>query len=121
MADLRNGYLEPYEASFLDRRDQQCFTTNEHKLSEQEYHNGYSMFPSPTDKSHRTYITPALRHTLGPLFTSRNAVSGLEVGPGPRTILASLQDDMRRKISRYTIFEPDERFAALLEKDLAAH
>lgn len=88
-------------------------------LSDQKYADGFGNFiESPNDQIQGAFITPTLTSVLAPLFDSRLAISVLEIGPGPKSILASLPWDMRRKIKRYTGFEPNNVFAELLEDQL---
>lgn len=93
--------------------------SSDSKLSDTDYVNGFELFTSPpNNKVYEEFIVPTLRETLIPLFDSRNAVSVLEIGPGPRTVLASLPEAMRHKINRYTAFEPNVIFATNLENCL---
>ncbi|KAH5170517.1 hypothetical protein HBH77_230290 [Parastagonospora nodorum] len=88
-------------------------------LSDDQYAGGFSNFnEAPNDRMYRAFITPTLTSILGPLFDSRLAISVLEIGPGPKTILASLPEGMKRKIKRYKAFEPNEVFAKRLDDQL---
>jgi hypothetical protein len=64
---------------------------------------------------YRVFITTTHTSVLGPSFDSHLAISVREIGPGPKTILASLSDGMKREIKRYMAFEPNEGFAERLD------
>ncbi|OAK96956.1 hypothetical protein IQ06DRAFT_296891 [Phaeosphaeriaceae sp. SRC1lsM3a] len=94
--------------------------TSNNKLTEVDYEDGFSLLASPpNNKIYDDFISPKLQETLTPLFASRNKLSVLEIGPGPRTILALLPENIRRKVGRYTACEPNALFAATFERSLA--
>src|SRR5437016_11315214 len=55
-----------------------------------------------------------------PLFNSRIHISALEIGPGPKSLLGYLPGRLRRKVRRYTAFEPNGLFATRLEEWLCS-
>jgi hypothetical protein len=56
--------------------------------------------------TYQDFIIPQLSKLLAPLFNSRIHISILDIGPGPRILLGCLPDRLRRKVKRYTAFEP---------------
>lgn len=84
------------------------FVSPDEKLADVDYDNSFALFTSPpNNKVYEDCIIPTMRETLAPLFDSRNAVSILEIEPGPKTVLASLLGNMQSKINRCTAFEPN--------------
>jgi hypothetical protein len=55
---------------------------------------------------------------LSPLLSKFKTVSVLEIGPGPKSILAEVPSFLRRRIRRYAAYEPNEVFANSLEEQL---
>lgn len=90
-------------------------------LSDSDYAEGFALFTSPPNGNvYNEFTTSTLCDILTPLFDSCKAVSVLEIGPGPKTTLASFLDGIRLKVRRYTAFEPTALFASILEADLLA-
>ncbi|KAK3695702.1 phosphoribosyl transferase domain protein [Podospora appendiculata] len=87
-------------------------------LSEAEYSAGFEILVNGSDE-YRDFIAPQLTQVLSPLFNSRNQISVLEIGPGPATVLRYLPAHMRRKISRYAAYEPNNSYATALEEHLS--
>lgn len=56
-------------------------------------------------------VIPHLLEQLTPIFNSRDRISVLEIGPGPKSILANLPSYMRCQVGKYTAFEPNHIFA----------
>jgi adenine phosphoribosyltransferase len=54
------------------------------------------------------------------LLKTRSSVSILEVGPGPKSVLARLPGYLRRRIGKYTAFEHNQLFASKLEESLGS-
>ncbi|KAK1484154.1 hypothetical protein CTAM01_13067 [Colletotrichum tamarilloi] len=80
---------------------------------------GFSFFePSSRCTAYRDFILPQLCQLLTPITRPRLGISVLEIGPGPRSVLEDLPHDMKRKIKRYTAFEPNSLFASRLEAGL---
>jgi adenine phosphoribosyltransferase/phosphomevalonate kinase len=67
-------------------------------------------------KTYREFIIPHLTHLLAPFLKSDASISVLEVGPGPKSVLGYLPRVLRKKIRKYTAFEPNEIFAARLQE-----
>lgn len=87
-------------------------------LSDAQYCAGFKILRDLEWATYRDFIIPQLSLLLAPLFNSRTHASVLEIGPGPRSVLAYLPSYLRRKVSRYTAFEPNDLFAARLEESL---
>lgn len=88
-------------------------------LSEVQYRDGFNAFIQGKGWTiYEDFIIPQLSELLTPLFNSCARVSVLEIGPGPKSVLEHLPCSLRRRISRYSAFEPNSLFAAALEKRL---
>ncbi|PYH83047.1 phosphoribosyl transferase domain protein [Aspergillus uvarum CBS 121591] len=70
----------------------------------------------PESPIYQYLFTAHLTQLLNPLFDSRDHVSVLEIRPGPKSILHYFSPRLRRKVSRYTAIEPDDRSATRLEE-----
>lgn len=70
--------------------------------------------------TYRDFIIPQLSQLLAPLFNSRIDISALEIGPGPKSLVGYLPGRLRRKVRRYTAFEPNGLFATRLEEWLCS-
>ncbi|KAL2834805.1 hypothetical protein BJY01DRAFT_259391 [Aspergillus pseudoustus] len=104
-ATLRQAAREPLSPS----------STGQQPLSDNEYNAGFEVLWQGTwTSTYEEFIIPQLAMILEPLFTSRNEISILEIGPGPKSVLGFLPCRLRRKIRRYTAFEPNALFAARL-------
>lgn len=87
----------------------------EQPLSETQYSAGFNVLVQDSGwMTYQDFIIPQLSQLLAPLFDSRIHISALEIGPGPKSVLGYLPDRLRRKIKRYTAFEPNGLFAASL-------
>ncbi|KAF4467264.1 phosphoribosyl transferase domain [Fusarium albosuccineum] len=90
-------------------------------LSDTKYDAGFDVLLQGAGwLTYQDFIIPELSRLLVPLFTSRSQVSVLEIGPGPKSVLGHVADDLRRKITRYVAFEPNKLFAASLHKWLCS-
>ncbi|OMP84297.1 FAD-linked oxidoreductase [Diplodia seriata] len=90
-------------------------------LSDIQYSDGFDMLVQGYGwATYQDFIIPQLTQLLAPLFKSRDHISVLEIGPGPKSVLGYLPSHLRRKISRYTAFEPNGLFAARLEEWLCS-
>ncbi|KAF1998691.1 hypothetical protein P154DRAFT_602877 [Amniculicola lignicola CBS 123094] len=90
-------------------------------LSDTNYSNGFDIFVQEQNVvGYNDFIIPHLVQILTSLFESRTQISVLEIGPGPRSILGQLPAGLRRKVRKYTAFEPNKLFATKLE-DLSGH
>ncbi|BCS21110.1 uncharacterized protein APUU_21542S [Aspergillus puulaauensis] len=81
-------------------------------LSDALYSSAFDLLlQGPGWTSYRDLIIQQLSKLLGPVFDSREHVSVLEIGPGSQSILGHLSDPMRRKITKYAAYEPNELFS----------
>lgn len=88
-------------------------------LSEAQYSAGFGLLTQgPGWNAYEDFVVPQLSQLFSPLFDSRLQISILEIGPGPKTVLAYLPDSLRRKIKGYTALEPNGLFATALEERL---
>ncbi|KAK7977163.1 phosphoribosyl transferase domain protein [Apiospora saccharicola] len=89
--------------------------TSKKRLSDTQYGEGLEILVQGSGRrTYEEFIIPQLSTGLGLLFDRRTHVSVLEVGPGPKSVLGHLPLRMRRKIYRYTAFEPNRLFASQL-------
>ena len=86
-------------------------------LSDTQYSAGFDILLRGSGwMTYQDFDIPQLSQLLAPLFDSRVHVSALEIGPGPKSLLGYLPDGLRRKVRKYTAFEPNGLFAASLEE-----
>jgi len=91
------------------------------RLSDSQYKAGFDILMQDHGQTtYQDFIVPKLSQLLAPLFHSRPAISVLEVGPGPKSVLGYLPSDLRRKIKRYAAFEPNNLFASELQEWLCS-
>lgn len=89
-------------------------------LSDAQYSAGLSFFTTGSGwAAYQNFIIPQLSRLLAPLFKSRSRVSVLEIGPGPKSVLAYLPRHLRQKIKRYVAYEPNRLFATNLQEWLS--
>ncbi|KAL1639140.1 hypothetical protein SLS58_008227 [Diplodia intermedia] len=90
-------------------------------LSDIQYSDGFDLLVQGSGwATYQDFIIPQLSQLLAPLFHSRGHISVLEIGAGPKSVLGYLPSRLRRKIIRYTAFEPNGLFAARLEEWLCS-
>lgn len=90
-------------------------STPKQPLSDTEYSAGFDILLRGQGwKTYEDFIIPQLSHLLADLLKSRQRFSVLEIGPGPKSVLGYLPDRLRRRINRYTAYEPNVLFAARL-------
>lgn len=90
-------------------------------LSDTQYSAGFDiLMQGPGWATYQDFIIPQLSQLLAPLFNSHTQVSVLEIGPGPKSVLGYLPDHLRRKIGRYSAFEPNSSFAGSLREWLTS-
>ena len=86
-------------------------------LSDTQYSAGFDILVGGSGwMTYKEFIIPRLSQLLAPLFNSSIHISALEVGPGPKSILGYLPAPLRRKVRKYTAFEPNGLFAKRLEE-----
>lgn len=90
-------------------------------LSDKENIDGFNILvQGPGWATYEDFIIPCLSQLLATLSNTRDPLSVLEIGPGPKSVLAHLPAHLRRKISRYTAFESNGFFASKLEEWLCS-
>ncbi|KAF2871078.1 hypothetical protein BDV95DRAFT_494922 [Massariosphaeria phaeospora] len=91
--------------------------SSKQSLSVTQYSAGFDiLMQGPGWTTYKDFIIPQLSELLATLCTSRSHISVLEIGPGPKSVLGYLPTRLRRKIGKYTAFEPNGLFAAKLEE-----
>ena len=86
-------------------------------LSDTQYSVGFDILVRDSGwMTYQDFIIPQLSQLLTPLFNSRIHISALEIGPGPKSLLGYLPDRLRRKVRKYTAFEPNGLFTTRLEE-----
>ncbi|PON25121.1 hypothetical protein TGAM01_v206202 [Trichoderma gamsii] len=95
-------------------------SSREQPLSDAQYSTGLNFFTTGSGwAAYQKFIIPQLSKVLAPLFKSRSRVSVLEIGPGPKSVLAYLPRQLRQKIKRYVAHEPNRLFATNLQEWLS--
>lgn len=90
-------------------------------LSDIQYSAGFDILVRGSGwMTYQGFIIPQLSQLLAPLFNSRIHISALEIGPGPKSLLGYLPGRLRRKVRKYTAFEPNGLFATRLEEWLCS-
>ncbi|KAL9090901.1 MAG: hypothetical protein Q9165_005109 [Trypethelium subeluteriae] len=90
-------------------------------LSNTQYSAGFDILVQDLGwETYQDFIIPQLSQLLIPLFNSRIDISALEIGPGPKSVLGYLPDRLKRRIRKYTAFEPNDLFAAKLGESLCS-
>lgn len=86
-------------------------------LSDTQYSAGFDILVRGSGwMTYQDFIIPQLSQLLAPLFNSRIHISALEIGPGPQSLFGYLPGRLKRKIRKYTAFEPNGLFATRLEE-----
>ncbi|TVY30789.1 Adenine phosphoribosyltransferase [Lachnellula hyalina] len=90
-------------------------------LSDSQYSAGFDILVQGSGwLTYQDFIIPQLSEQLAPVFNSRIHVSVLEIGPGPKSVFEYLPHHLRRKVKRYTAYEPNGTFAIRLEEGLCS-
>ena len=96
-------------------------SSSKQPLSDTQYSTGFDILMQGSEwMTYRDFIIPQLSQLLAPLFNSRIYISALEIGPGPKSLLGHLPGHLRRKVRKYTAFEPNGLFATRLEEWLCS-
>ncbi|KAK5991819.1 hypothetical protein PT974_05205 [Cladobotryum mycophilum] len=96
-------------------------SSEQQPLSDTQYSAGFdTLVQGSAWETYQDFIIPQLSQLLTALLNSRIHISVLEIGPGPKSILGHLPDHLRRRITRYTAFEPNDLFATRLEEWLSS-
>lgn len=90
-------------------------------LSDTQYSTGFDILMRGSGwMRYQDFIIPQLSQLLAPLFDSRTHISALEIGPGPKSVLAYPPGHLRRKVRRYVAFVPNGLFAIRMEEWLCS-
>ncbi|KAF1970787.1 phosphoribosyl transferase domain protein [Bimuria novae-zelandiae CBS 107.79] len=90
-------------------------------LSDAQYSAGFGILGGGSGgRTYQDFIIPQLSQLLAPLFDSCGSISALEIGPGATSILGHLPNHLRRKVRRYTAFEPNSLFATRLGESFSS-
>ena len=101
----------------LRQKAQATPSPSKQPLSDTQYSAGFDILVQGSGwTTYQDFIIPQLSELLAPLFNSRIHISALEIGPGPRSVFGYLPSRLRRKIGKYTAFEPNGLFATRLEE-----
>ncbi|THV46731.1 hypothetical protein BGAL_0364g00050 [Botrytis galanthina] len=85
-------------------------------LSDSQYNSGFETLINGSEwSSYEGFIIPELSQQLKTLLDTRATLSVLEIGPGSKSVLGYVPLHLRRKIGRYTAFEPNLISATSLE------
>jgi adenine phosphoribosyltransferase/phosphomevalonate kinase len=98
----------------LRSRTSSVTTSSRQTLSDAQYSTGFDILVHGST-TYQHFIFPQLSRLLAPLLDSRDRISVLEIGPGPKSVLGGVPDYQKRKVQRYEAFEPNQLFAESLE------
>ncbi|KAJ4217474.1 hypothetical protein NW759_008780 [Fusarium solani] len=87
--------------------------TSTQPLSYSQYFRGLNILTRGS-AVYQDFIVPQLAR-LAPFVNSDSPISVLEIGPGPQSVLGYLPDDLRKRIGKYSAFEPNQLFVTQLE------
>lgn len=97
---------------------QKAASHQQQPLSEAQYNDGLETLARDAT-AYQDFIVPQLRQLLTSLADARSrSISVLEIGPGPKTVLASLPRHLRNRVELFEAFEPNTLFATKLEASL---
>jgi adenine phosphoribosyltransferase len=100
----------------LREKAESTASSTKRPLSDTQYSTGFDILVRGSGwTSYQDFIIPQLSQLLIPLFNSRISISILEIGPGPKSVLGYLPELLRRKVVKYTAYEPNGLFASRLE------
>ena len=86
-------------------------------LSHEQYNAGYDIVTNGKGRlAYSHFISPQLSKLLS--YPESRTTSVLEIGPGPRSVLAHIPYHTRQSIKKYAAFEPNDIFATFLESRL---
>src|SRR5437763_1447931 len=96
-------------------------SSSKQPLSDAQYSAGFDILVRGSGwMTYQDFIIPQLSQLLASLFNSRINISALEIGPGPKSLLGYLPGRLKRKVRKYTAFEPNSLFATRLEEWLCS-
>lgn len=85
-------------------------------LTDVQYDSGFNIVLQGSQAIYDHFIVPQLSDLIARQATPSKSFSVLEVGPGPKSVLALLPEASRRRIASYTAYEPNGLFATKLEQ-----
>lgn len=90
-------------------------------LSDTQYNDGLNVLGQGSEwTTYQDFIIPQLSQLFTRLLDSRTHIAVLEIGPGPKSVLAYLPCHLRQRISRYTAYEPCGLLATKVEEWLCS-
>jgi hypothetical protein len=96
-----------------------CDKAPRNPLTDRQYDNGFSLFAQGSgEQMYQNFIIPQLSELIASL-TSRDEISVLEIGPGPKSVLGHLPAILRKRITKYIALEPSFLYADSLERWLS--
>ncbi|GAM38010.1 hypothetical protein TCE0_033r08410 [Talaromyces pinophilus] len=108
--------LKALKLALQQKADETTATSMKHPLSDAQNTAGLEILLQGSGwLTYQESVISQLLEQLTPIFNSRDRISVLEIGPGPKSILAYLPSYMRRQIDKYTAFEPNRLFATELD------
>jgi adenine phosphoribosyltransferase len=108
--------LEALKLALRQKADETTTSSTKQPLSDAQYSAGFDILIQGSGwMTYQESIIPQLLEQLTPVFNSRDRISVLEIGPGPKSILGWLPGHLRHKVKKYTAFEPNNLFATILE------
>ncbi|PCG92400.1 Higher eukaryotic phosphomevalonate kinase [Penicillium occitanis (nom. inval.)] len=108
--------LKALKLALQQKADETTASSMKHPLSDAQNTAGLEILLQGSGwLTYQESVIPQLLEQLTPIFNSRDRISVLEIGPGPKSILAYLPSYMRRQIDKYTAFEPNRLFATELD------
>ncbi|KAG9244861.1 phosphoribosyl transferase domain protein [Calycina marina] len=101
----------------LEHKASATTSSSRQPLSDNQYSTGFDILKQGSESSaYEKFIITQLSQLLSRLLESRACLSMLEIGPGPESVLGHLSSRLRRKITRYSAFEPNSLFFARLKE-----
>lgn len=94
-------------------------TATSKRLSDEQYDAGFKIFLQGRGwETYQEFVLPQLSQLVESLLESRASISVLEIGPGPKSVLQRLPDRLRSRITAYSAYEHNTKFADKLEYSL---
>jgi hypothetical protein len=91
--------LKALKLALQQKADETTATSMKHPLSDAQNTAGLEILLQGSGwLTYQESVIPQLLEQLTPIFNSRDRISVLEIGPGPKSILAYLPSYMRRQI-----------------------
>ncbi|EME79272.1 uncharacterized protein MYCFIDRAFT_177900 [Pseudocercospora fijiensis CIRAD86] len=88
-------------------------------LTDLQYSDGFELsLEDPGLSNYHTFVIPRLSKLVSEVTKTKQSISILEIGSGPKTVLGELPIALRWKVNKYAAFEPNNIFAGKLESYL---